>query len=67
MDKTRVRCSKMSQINADLNKLGYYKDLACQVCGETKTILNIEGHIHHKRKLVCLNRKQCERRKKKRR
>lgn len=50
-------------MNEELNKLAIYKEKACVQCGRRypETVLNIEGFIHHKQPLVCLDRKACER------
>lgn len=50
----------MSKININLNELSIYKDKACVHCGRKDTVLNIEGYIHHGCKLLCLDRKSCE-------
>jgi hypothetical protein len=52
----------MSEINSNLNKLSIYKDAPCVHCGRKypHTVLNIEGVIHHGCKLLCLDRKLCE-------
>jgi len=54
----------MNPINEELNKLDVWKDRTCELCNAKypKTILNIEGYIHHKSKLTCLNQKTCRRR-----
>ena len=54
--------SMMSEINIMLNKLGIYKDKTCTRCGRKHpdTLLNIEGCIHHGCKLLCLDKKSCE-------
>jgi len=53
----------MSEININLNKLPGYKNTKCVRCERRypDTILNIEGHIHHKEPYRCLNLKECQR------
>lgn len=57
----------MFDTNLMLNKLEIYKDKFCNWCGRKypDTILNIEGYIHHKCKIVCLDKKVCEKKAKK--
>lgn len=58
----------MSEININLNKSDIYKDKHCSLCDRKypDTILNIEGMIHHKCKLLCLDKKICKKSIKKR-
>ena len=53
--------------NEELNKMDHYKDKKCIYCNAKypDTILNIEGHIHHKEPYRCLDTKLCNKRKKK--
>jgi hypothetical protein len=52
--------------NEELNKLPIYINKVCECCGRSypETILNIEGVIHHKTNYLCIDRKECERIKK---
>lgn len=54
-------------MNQVLNKLDIWKDEKCVECSRSypDTLLNIEGHIHHNTKLKCLNNKECNRYRKK--
>ena len=54
-------------MNEDLNKLTVYKNRKCYKCGRSypKTVLNIEGVIHHKMPFQCLDMKSCNRAKRK--
>jgi len=47
--------------NEELNKLSYWKDKSCTLCGRKYpiTILNIEGVIHHNAELQCVDTKKC--------
>lgn len=57
----------MSRTNAELNALDHYKNVPCPDCGRKfpETVLNIEGQIHHKTQAKCIDRKSCERLKRK--
>lgn len=54
-------------MSKELNELDIYKDKECVYCGRKypQTILNIEGVIHHKEPYRCLNVKECNRFRKK--
>lgn len=54
-------------MSKELNELNIYKDKECVYCGRKypQTILNIEGVIHHKEPYRCLNVKECNRFRKK--
>jgi len=56
----------MSDTNLELNKSRTYKNKKCTFCGRRfpKTLLNIEGYIHHGQTLRCLDQKTCNRIKK---
>jgi len=58
----------MSLVNEELNQLSQYIDKVCVDCGRSYpgVVLNIEGHIHHGQPYKCINRKECERYKRKR-
>lgn len=60
---------KQSKINQDLNAMGHNLYKTCVDCGRSypATLLNIEGVIHHGGEYRCLDRKACERAKRKRR
>lgn len=47
--------------NKKLNSLDIYINKECVYCGRKypETVLNIEGHIHHKEPYRCLNLKEC--------
>lgn len=53
-------------VNETLGRLPIWKDERCVDCGRSpaETVLNIEGVIHHRCELRCLERKTCERIKK---
>ena len=53
----------MKDINQELNELGLYKDIGCFRCGRKypETLLNIEGFIHHRDIMSCLDLKSCRR------
>lgn len=53
--------------NVELNKLEIYKDRRCSLCDRKypKTVLNIEGTIHHGNRLTCIDSKSCKRAKRK--
>ena len=53
----------LSKINEELNKIPYFSNKKCFLCGREcpDTILNIEGMIHHRRKVKCLDVKACNR------
>lgn len=55
-------------INAELGRLDCWKSRSCVDCGRrpAKSMLNIEAAIHHGAVLRCLDRKSCERLKRKR-
>lgn len=57
----------MCNTNRELNALDIYKDKKCIYCGRKypKTILNIEGVIHHGEPYRCLDLKVCKKFKKK--
>jgi len=48
--------------NEELNKLDIWKDRKCIKCHRKypKTILNIEGVIHHNGKMICVDSGKCE-------
>lgn len=50
-------------INIDLSVLPDYRNKACTICTRRfpETILNIEGFLHHGTDLICIDRKSCER------
>lgn len=54
-------------INEQLHQLNIWKDACCIFCGRKypETILNIEGHIHHGCRLICLDSKSCTKQRKK--
>lgn len=54
-------------MNKELGKLSCWINKKCIKCGRTpkETILNIEGFIHHNIKLECLNKKECQKYRKK--
>ena len=56
-----------NDMNEELNKLNVYINKCCVFCGRKypKTILNIEGIIHHNEKYRCLDLKSCKRTKRK--
>ena len=53
--------------NEELNESDIYRNYSCNKCGRKypETILNIEGVIHHNKKFECLDRKSCEKIKRK--
>jgi hypothetical protein len=53
-------------INEELNGTTY-KDKECYLCHAKypKTVLNIEGHIHHGEHYRCLDTQECNRRQRK--
>jgi hypothetical protein len=55
----------MSKKNRELNSLSAHLQKSCSVCGRNfpETVLNIEGTIHHKESILCIDRKSCEREK----
>ena len=55
-------------INDELGKRAY-SHAKCVECGRTpkQTRLNIEGSIHHSEAIRCIERKECERLKRKQR
>lgn len=66
MNFLRIEMKKLN-INEQLSKLSCWQDAACIYCGRKypDTILNIEGNIHHKENLRCIDTKSCNRMKKK--
>ena len=50
-----------------LNKLPTYFGKKCIYCGRKypETVLNIEGHIHHKEPYRCIDTKACHKARKK--
>ena len=62
------RFGKTYETNKELNKLDIYINKPCPDCGRKypDTILNIEGHIHHSTRMICIDRQSCERLKRKR-
>lgn len=56
-----------TNINDSLGKLRCWKDETCIDCGRkpSESRLNIEGVIHHKSPLRCIDRKSCEKLKRK--
>lgn len=50
------------KLNEGLNTLKEYQAKCCRNCGRSypDTILNIEGHIHHNRPIVCVDTSRCE-------
>lgn len=58
----------MGKVNGYLNKSMVHTGKRCVLCGRghPDTVLNIEGHIHHHAKMECLDRKSCNRARKKR-
>lgn len=62
------RHGKTYDTNKELNQLSIYINKPCPDCGRKypDTILNIEGHIHHRTRMVCIDRTSCERLKRKR-
>lgn len=53
-------------INEELNKLPIWKDKCCVYCGRKypNTILNIEGVIHYHAEIACLDKKACNKKRK---
>jgi len=54
---------KINAINIELNKSDAWIDKVCTLCGRKypNTLLNIEGAIHHRCKLKCIDSKSCKR------
>lgn len=55
--------AKIKERHRELNKLPLYRRKSCVFCGRSypKTLLNIEGAVHHGEKFRCLNLKTCQR------
>jgi len=53
----------VSDVNKQLNALEVHRDKKCPDCGRQwpKTVLNIEGMIHHRVAAKCIDRKSCQR------
>jgi hypothetical protein len=51
-----------NNINLDLNRLPYWSHSECTRCGRMypEVLLNIEGVIHHKIKMECVDLKDCQ-------
>ena len=54
-------------INNELNQMPQWRGKVCIYCGRSypDTIINIEGIIHHKGKSRCLDVKDCNKARKK--
>lgn len=55
-----------ASINKELNQLKEYRDKICIFCGRVfpRTILNIEGHIHHGLSYQCVDLEDCKKNRK---
>lgn len=56
-------------MNEELNKSTFWINKECVYCKRKypEIILNIEGYLHHKAKLACLDTKSCNKYKNKQR
>jgi hypothetical protein len=54
---------KELSLNEKLNRAPGWKNTKCYKCGRNypKTILNIEGIIHHNSRAECIDKKSCRR------
>lgn len=57
----------IKSINEELNKMDIYNDKQCVICGRKypKTVLNIDGVIHHRENYKCIDLKSCKKAKRK--
>ena len=67
MSEANKQAKSGSASNDLLSGLGCWRGKRCSICGRgtTETTLNIEAVIHHGQPLICLDRKSCERLKRK--